>query len=162
MAAYRNLFPFCQTTYAGSSRRAWPSARRGRCFCRTARRSRPRGRSPRSRRPQPKAAGIAPDLGNKILAQRPGRPEPYHRLDVGATGAAIESHLDTPAATQGVRGQGVAFRSADDRRAGAAEDELIRACVHDVENHRVLGVVAHVGVSARRAGLHEVVFRENS
>jgi hypothetical protein len=48
----------------------------------------------------------------------------------------------------------VAFRSADDRHAGAAEDELVRACVHDVENH--LGVVAHVGVSARRAGPHAV------
>ena len=50
----------------------------------------------------------------------------------------------------------VAFRSADDRRAGAAEDELVRACVHEVENHRALGVVAHVGVSARRAGPHAV------
>lgn len=30
----------------------------------------------------------------------------------------------------------VAFRSADDRPAGTAEDELVRACLHDVENHR--------------------------
>ncbi len=36
------------------------------------------------------------------------------------------------------------------------KDELVRACVHEVENHRALGVVAHVGVSARRAGPHAV------
>jgi hypothetical protein len=51
--------------------------------------------------------------------------------------------------------QGV-FRSADDCRAGTAEDELVRAYLHDVENHPVIGVVAHVGVSARRAGPHAV------
>ena len=46
---------------------------------------------------RPKTADIAPDLSNKILVQRPGGPEPDHRLDVGATGAAIESRLATPA-----------------------------------------------------------------
>jgi hypothetical protein len=112
------------------------AARRGRCFCRTARRSRPRGRSPHSRRPPAQSRRHRPGSRQQILAQRPGRPQPYHRLDVGATGAAIESHLATPAATQGVRGQSVAFRSADDRRAGAAEDELVRGCVQKVENHR--------------------------
>ena len=50
----------------------------------------------------------------------------------------------------------VAFRSADDRRAGAAEDELVRGCVQKVENHRAFGVLAHVGVSGWRAGPHAV------
>ena len=33
---------------------------------------------------------------------------------------------------------------------------FVRACLHDVENHPAIGVVAHVGVRARRAGPHAV------
>jgi hypothetical protein len=51
----------------------------------------------------------------------------------------------------------VGFRSADDRRADTAEDELVRASLHDVENHPAIGVVAHVGARARRVPDHHAV-----